>query len=411
MSYRILLGDCRQTLGQLPAGSVQTCITSPPYFGLRDYGVAGQLGLEPTPQEFVAELVTLFREVRRVLADDGTVWLNLGDSYISTASYNAPRKSGHDFDNATVGRMPNCRPTVTGLAAKNLIGIPWRVALALQDDGWILRQDIIWHKPNPMPESVLDRCTKAHEYIFLLSKCPRYYYNAEAIQEAQAPSQVGRVRADVVGGTSHKQRGQHSVGHVYTGPRPRVNEDERKALRTDTENRHRTAIPGGQSLKTERPQLVRARELAAEAGLTEAHLDAIRAGGLTDTGKNKITQTGTGHNTAEVQRLAAEAKAALGGYYREFLLADTRNKRSVWTVATQPYAEAHFATFPPELIRPCVLAGSRPGDLVLDPFLGSGTTMQVALEEGREAVGCELNPEYLPLIHKRMSKVQRRLQF
>lgn len=440
MSYRVLLGDCRQLLATLPARSVQTCVSSPPYYGLRNYETEGQpwpamsyvpmaglppvevpawtgeLGGEPTPEMFVAHVVAVYAALRPALKDNGTIWVNLGDSY-------ATKPNGPSLAKSTLmgGIKPHAQVRLahakrskrlpTGLQHKDLMGIPWRVAFALQADGWVLRQDIIWHKPNPMPEPVKDRCTKAHEYFFLLSKQPKYYFNTEAITEDIAPSQVGRVRADLVGGASHKERGQHSVGHVYTGARPRVSEADRKALRTDTENRHRSSIAGGQSLKAERPQLVRARELAAAAGLTEAHFDAIRACGLSDAGKNQHLQTGTGQNTADVQRLAAEAKAALGGYYREFLLADTRNKRSVWTVATQPYTEAHFATFPPELIRPCILAGSRPGDVVLDPFAGSGTTLAVAVEEGREGLGIELNPEYLPLLHKRLGRVQTKLQF
>jgi DNA modification methylase len=335
MDYTILTGDCRQTLATMATGSVQTCITSPPYFGLRDYGMPDQLGLEQTPAAFVAELVGVLREVWRVLADDGTLWLNLGDSYAhSTKNTDSFTRSRTECSPGTLRKH--------GLKVRDLIGIPWRVAFALQDDGWYLRQDIIWHKPNPMPESVTSRCTKAHEYIFLLSKQPKYYFDAKAMQEPVAPSQVGRVRADRVGGTSHKERGQHSIGHVYTGARPRV-ENTRKELRTDTESRHRSSIPGGQSLQAE-PD-------------------------------------------------------------------GTRNRRSVWTVATQPYAGAHFATFPPELIRPCVLAGSRPGDVVLDCFNGSGTTGFVALQEGRNYMGCELNPEYVKLTHERLAMVQPRLQF
>jgi DNA modification methylase len=270
---QILLGDCREQMRTLADGSVQTCVTSPPYFGLRDYGMEGQLGLEPSPADFVAAMVEVFHEVRRVLADDGTLWLNLGDSYG---------------------------------AAKQLLGIPWRVALALQDDGWCLRQDIIWHKPNPMPESVRDRCTKAHEYIFLLSKSPKYFFDSEAIKE---PS-------------------------IWYG----------KDARSDKGN--------------------------------------IRYEG-------KRTQDTSGKN----------------GQQGFATVTEFRNKRSIWTVTTKPFKGAHFATFPPELIEPCVLAGSRSGDTVLDPFGGSGTTAGVAIKHGRNAVLCELNPEYAALVPNRIAQI------
>lgn len=292
MSVRFLLGDCLASLRSLPDESVHCCVTSPPYFGLRDYGCDGQIGLEPTPDEFVAALVEVFREVRRVLRDDGTVWLNLGDSYSG---------SGKGVWNASEERKsavketyrPSVNPvkTETGLAQKQLIGIPWRVAFALQADGWYLCQDIIWHKPNPMPESVTDRCTKAHEYVFLLSKSPKYYFDSAAIKEPAV--QAGRVRSDKMGGNKGDVV-NHSPGSTFTG-------------------------------------------------------------------------------------------------------SDTRNRRSVWTVATKPFKGAHFATFPPDLIEPCVLAGCPIGGTVLDPFGGSGTTGLVANRAQRDAILCELNPEYVRL--------------
>jgi len=297
--------DCRDALNfYVRPGSVQTCVTSPPYFGLRNYGVEGQLGLEQTPDEYVANMVEVFRAVRDVLADDGTLWLNIGDSY------NAAGRTGHGTrvgfkqgtNRASAEGADNCRPSVDGLKPKDLIGIPWRVAFALQADGWFLRQDIIWHKPNPMPESVRDRCTKAHEYIFLLSKSERYYFDNEPIREP-------------VKATSGKING---------------------------------------------------------APLRGAH----------------VLEEG-GRRTAK----------------REYAVIKGANRRSVWTVATRPYKGAHFATFPPALIEPCILAGSRPGDIVLDPFMGSGTTAQVALQHGRRAIGCELNPAYIQLIHERVGKV------
>jgi len=301
----ILTGDCRETLTTLPAESVHCCVTSPPYWGLRDYGTPGQLGLEPTPEEYVANMVGVFREVRRVLRDDGTVWLNLGDSYSSggRTTQVAPtlRTKGHDEASGKAEYLQGfaVRPgAVKGLLGKQLIGIPWRVAFALQADGWWLRQDIIWHKPNPMPESVTDRCTKAHEYMFLLSKSARYYYDAEAIAE---PS-------------------------IYP-------DDNRKSRSAETDKRMPTDSIGG-----------------------------VRPGSATY---------------------------------------PTRNRRSVWTVPTAPYHGAHFATFPPALILPCILAGCPAGGTVLDPFGGSGTTGAVASGNGRRAIMCELNPEYAKLAQDR----------
>lgn len=296
----LYVGDCREVLRELPDESVQCCVTSPPYFGLRDYGAEGQLGLEETPGQFVAALVETFREVRRVLKPDGTLWLNLGDSY--TSGGRATRAPDAKHDGAR--EMGFRARTPSGLKPKDLIGIPWRVALAMQADGWYLRQDIIWHKPNPMPESVTDRCTKAHEYIFLLTKSDRYFFDHEAIKEPAA------------GGASASNGSALAEGAIR------------------------------------------------------------RTGGLISGGT---------------------AKSTLGNSAVE-----TRNKRSVWTVTPKPYKGAHFATYPPDLIRPCILAGSRPGDTVLDPFGGSGTTAQVAIEHGRKAILIELNPDYVPLIERRV---------
>ena len=309
----IHIGDCRESMRRIPEQSVQTCVTSPPYFGLRDYGHDGQIGLEPTPDEFVAALVEVFREVRRVLRDDGTCWLNLGDSYANSGqtglndnssgkSTLGPKRDGLGAKNKAWTRSRPPQTVPQGLKPKDLIGAPWRVAFALQADGWWLRQDLIWHKPKPMPESVTDRCTKAHEYIFLLTKSARYYFNAEAIAEAG----VGRER--------------------YFG--------------------------------------------------------------------SDNYSAGSGRNDS-------------GSYNNE--PCDKRNKRSVWSVSTKPYSGAHFATFPPDLIEPCILAGSKPGDVVLDPFGGSGTTAGVALKHGRHAVLCELNPEYAALIPDRVADVHPHL--
>lgn len=290
-SYTVHIGDCIESLRRMPEQSVHCCVTSPPYFGLRDYGVDGQIGLEPTPDEFVQSLVEVFREVRRVLRDDGTLWLNLGDSYASGGR--KTRASDEKLPSRGMGIRPD-----DGAKPKDLLGIPWRVAFALQADGWYLRQDIIWHKPNPMPESVRDRCTKAHEYIFLLTKSAKYHYDHEAVKE---PEVCGRQR----------------------GP--------------------------------------------AE------HPDKKSTNGNSGLGRRKST-----------------------GF---------RNRRSVWTVTTKPFKGAHFATFPPDLIEPCILAGCPEGGTVLDPFGGSGTTAGVALKHGRNAILCELNAEYSELVPSRVASI------
>jgi DNA modification methylase len=300
MGIKILKGDCLETLKSLDEQSINTCVTSPPYWGLRDYGVDGQLGLEDSPDKFVENLVEVFREVKRVLRDDGTVWLNLGDSYARTGGDSS--KKGRHWDNRenNPNTGHNRYAKDIGLKQKDLVGIPWRVAFALQADGWYLRQDIIWHKPNPMPESVRDRCTKAHEYIFLLSKNPKYYYDNEAIKE------------------DAKSAGKKSDG--FKG----------------------------------------------------------RQGG-------------------------AEYHATSGGIGSEEKIYNKKNKRSVWTITTKPYKAAHFATFPTDLIEPCVLAGCPEGGTVLDPFGGSGTTGLVASKHNRNAVLCELNEGYIDIAEKRLN--------
>lgn len=309
MRYTVLIGDCIEQMRTLPDQYVHTCVTSPPYFGLRDYGHEGQIGLEGTPDAFVAKLVDVFREVRRVLRDDGTLWLNLSDSYAGTGKSGGgdQGKRWETAGAAIVGpRGGKWRPAPDGLKHKDLIGIPWRVAFALQADGWYLRQDIIWSKPNPMPESVTDRNTKSHEYMFLLSKQPRYFYDHEAIKEPSI--HAGRV------------------------VKPSLVFDPNPAL-------------------------------------------AFFAGG---------TDAFTTHDT--------EVKAA-------------RNRRSVWTVSAKPYKGAHFATFPPDLIEPCILAGCPSGGTVLDPFGGAGTTAGVAVKHGRKAIICELNPEYAAMVPGRVLSI------
>jgi DNA modification methylase len=284
--------------------SVQCVVTSPPYFGLRDYKVDGQIGFS-TLDEYIADMVQVFREIRRVLRSDGVVWLNLGDSYQSNKSPQITQTKDIGTRRTSVDTRPQL---VDGLKPKDLIGVPWRVAFALQSDGWWLRQDIIWHKPNPMPESVTDRCTKAHEYIFLLSKSPRYYYDADAIAEP-----------------------------------------------------------------------------AKEAGETRI------------TTKKGFAGQAIGNNKKP------SGNAVIGSIVK---IKSHRNKRSVWTVATRPYKEAHFATFPEKLVEPMILAGSKPGDTVLDPFAGTGTAGVVSMRHHRHFVGIELNSDYIELAKKRLAHIQ-----
>jgi len=348
---KIEFGDCRETMRKWASQGVkaQTCITSPPYYGLRDYGTAKweggdvncdhvesenkhggqradrnqegykkqykdlckkcgsvredkQIGLEETPEEYIKAMVEVFRCVWDVLEDDGTLWVNIGDSYAGNNS-RASNNGRAGFGNA---REKVVNRTGEGLKTKDLIGIPWMLAFALRAEGWYLRQDIIWHKPNPMPESVQDRCTKAHEYIFLLSKSAKYYYDSESIKERSI--HAGEERSF----NSPKKAMRNVDGKVSTG------------------NEHPDALP------------------------TE--------------------------------------------------ISELKNKRSVWTVNPKPYSGSHFAVFPTELIEPCILAGAPIGGIVLDPFMGSGTTAQVAQDLGRQYIGCELNPEYGKLQKKRTAQ-------
>jgi DNA modification methylase len=308
MTNIIEFGDCRDIMRRWAQEGVkvQTCVTSPPYYGLRDYGHEGQIGLEETPEEYIHAMVEVFRCVRDVLADDGTLWLNIGDSYARAGGWSDNSgldgmkrgESGRAITNMT-GAAGASQKLPLNLKSKDLIGIPWMLAFALRSDGWYLRQDIIWHKPNPMPESVQDRCTKAHEYIFLLSKSQKYYYDAEAIKEP----------------ANSKSEGIRFGGNKYGD-----SNDPKRATKS-------------------------------------------------------------------------------GNVRKEY---DKANKRSVWTVTTKPYEGAHFAVFPEELIEPCIMAGAPVGGIVLDPFMGSGTTAQVAQHLGRKYLGCELNPTYKPLQDKRL---------
>ena len=309
---KILLGNAPDVLRELPDNSIHCCVTSPPYWGLRDYGVEGQLGLEPTMEEYLEKMLVIFREIRRVLRSDGTLWLNLGDSYNGSGPSGGP---GKQYTN--IGSQGTTLKRVAGLKPKDLVGIPWRVAFALQSDGWYLRSDIIWHKPNPMPESVTDRPTKSHEYIFLMSKRERYYYDADAIKE------------DCLSGPSDIKKMLESL--------PRIG------------GKHKI--------------------------LTDP---LSKASSLTNIGQKRAVGDPSG-----------------------------RNKRSVWTVATQPFSGAHFATFPPELIKPCIKAGCPEQGIVLDPFMGSGTTAEVCCNHGRQYIGIELNPEYIVLAQDRIDRATR----
>jgi DNA modification methylase len=330
---KVIQGDALAVLRTLPADSVNCCVTSPPYLGLRDYGVAGQLGLEPTPEEYVAKMVEVFAEVRRVLRDDGTLWINLGDCYAAGGkggggSYMAERKEAAWQKQSSLNGW---KSAPRGFKPKDLVGIPWRVAFALQAAGWYLRSDIIWHKPNPMPESVTDRPTKAHEYLFLLSKSKRYYYDAEAIKEECSPATHARVSQNLA--------------------------DQIGSFRAN----------GG--------------------GKTNGPMKAVVAGST-----RKLAEAGSGIKANKSFETAC------------VLEVEKRNKRSVWTVSTEAYDGAHFAVFPPKLIEPCILAGCPEGGRVLDPFAGSGTTLEVAGRLGRHAIGIELNPAYIPLIDKRVAQ-------
>tara|TARA_R100000655_G_scaffold11440_1_gene26481 strand:+ start:1574 stop:2755 length:1182 start_codon:yes stop_codon:yes gene_type:complete len=382
MTVEILRGDNRETLKTLKDKSINMVVTSPPYWGLRDYGTAtwvggdpncphmrltkiskntttghagmfkqgnvvgdaiyksvcpkcgakrmdSQLGLEETPEEYVNNLVGVFREIKRVLRDDGTVWLNLGDSYSSGGRRTTTNQSLRgDKDYGVTRPAPS-----KGIKPKDLIGIPWRVAFALQQDGWYLRQDIIWHKPNPMPESVRDRCTKAHEYIFLLSKNVKYYYDHEAIKE------------------------------------PITDSTAKRLLQKNIDN---------------------------QKGSERAHAGEKPNGNMKALGRKKFDSSMGGGGTSFVGH--SGYKKSDGSY----MISPTRNKRSVWTVTTKPFKEAHFATFPMDLIEPCILAGCPEAGTVLDPFGGSGTTGIVASNHNRNAILCELNDEYSDIAEKRM---------
>jgi site-specific DNA-methyltransferase (adenine-specific) len=351
-SHQIRVGHCLELLQAMPSESVQCCVTSPPYYGLRDYNVEGQIGLEETPAEFIARLVEVFREVRRVLRKDGTAWVNMGDSYSSRP--NGPvGGGGHQGPAPHVAvRTANARRSghiPAGLKHKDLMGMPWRLAFALQDDGWYLRQDIIWHKPNPMPESTRDRCTKAHEYLFLLSKSRRYHCDMNQIREpaiwGSTPTGVG-------------------FGHGF-----------------DEETKPRAVRPAGWA------------DSGKKDAASWASAERQGRGSKRNSFARETKQTAGEHGqTAQHRPCRPDVDYSM-----------TRNKRSVWTVPTHSFKGAHFATFPPDLIRPCILAGAPRGGLVLDPFGGAGTTGLVAMQEGRCSLLLELNPEYAALAQARLN--------
>ena len=328
---QIMFGDALDMLKTIKTECVDTCVTSPPYFGLRDYGVDGQIGLEETPEQYIERLSAVFREVRRVLKNDGTLWIVIADSYAGSGKGSAlypenAKKYKQGTNHDMIGASATVKAKTPGIKPKNLIGIPWLLAFALRADGWYLRDDIIWVKPNPMPESVKDRCTKSYEHIFMLAKSPHYYFDGEAISEPITESTTRRL--------------SQSIDHQSGSSR---------AFRK-TNGNMKAAAP--------------------------------RYGG------KKYTATPDKFN-----------RTKSGGIYE---YRSRRNKRNVWTVTTKPYKGAHFATYPPDLIEPCILAGSRKGGIVLDPFLGSGTTAAVAQSLEREYIGIELNQDYEPLIRERL---------
>ena len=358
---KIYQGDCLAVLKTFEDNSVDCCVTSPPYYALRDYGVDGQIGLEDSPEKYIERLTEVFMEVHRVLKPNGTLWLNIGDSYNGYKG----NASNDNFETEYAGhRNQPARTSRFGLEAKNikpkdLIGIPWMLAFSLRNAGWYLRQDIIWHKPNPMPESVKDRCTKSHEYIFLLSKSRKYYFDYKAIQEEANPNYISKnIR---FGGNKY---GDNDDSHfqIYSG-----NVYEPK-MKVRTQNN----------------------------GYSKAGGHRDNSGGFGCYLKNAHTKNcqydGQVPNTMHLKREK--------GIKDEVFF--VRNKRDVWSINVKPNKEAHFATYPQELVSPCILAGSPEGGVVLDPFMGSGTTGIVANKLGRHYVGIELNPEYVEMARRRI---------
>jgi len=419
---KIYQGNCIEVLKDFPDESIDCVVTSPPYWGLRDYGVGEQLGLEETPEEFVANLVKVFSEVKRVLKKEGTVWLNLGDSYagsVSRASNNGRAGYGNKRETVTNRTGNNLKP-------KDLVGIPWRVAFALQSDGWYLRQDIIWHKPNPMPESVQDRCTKSHEYIFLLTKSTKYFYDADAIREKTTDTYKGNR-----GVLKKRNKTQSAMGNrvFNTEYSEGLMRNKRTVWKTkygsvENESKHRQGMhkERGESIVVTRKQLPEQKEFV------DFIRDKSNAKNLSEDSGVKLSkvehwfrydESGFAYPSIEDWNIIREY---LDDWSEEFKNIDTkmtelethfdsidnnekgRNKRSVWSITTKPYKEAHFATYPIELPTYCIKAGCPEGGIVLDPFFGSGTTGLAAQEQSRRWVGIELNPEYIEIAHRRLAQ-------
>lgn len=493
----VILGDCTEMLKTLPDQSVNCCVTSPPYYALRDYGtgewiggdpncphkrmnkfsvhtktghlnpalrgnvgdaiykticpvcgavrVDKQIGLEETPEEYIDRLVKVFREVKRVLKDDGTLWVNIGDSYARTGSkgdYKDPK-----YADGRNGQSVSLTQNVSGCKSKDMIGIPWMLAFALRNDGWYLRQDIIWHKPNPMPESVTDRCTKSHEYIFLLSKKPRYYFDHEAIQEL-AVGDPNRYKYPINAGDKEQNTvrpGQKpntpgiktpkykSIDHEAS-MRQGMNKDRgnnyvflRKNLPSQTDfvgfmRNHTTADFLEHSTDIKRTKIdhwfrtdqsgfsypsvedwIKIRDYVndfsdefklIDASMTDVTVETDEIG-KSNKYKNLMDNGQTNHTMHE-----RRAEGMPDNMYM------VRNKRDVWSVTTKPCKEDHFAVFPEDLIEPCILAGCPVGGVVLDPFFGSGTTGRVATKFNRHYIGIELNPDYIEISNRRTDNVQ-----
>lgn len=346
---QILHGNSINKLRELTDKSSQCCITSPPYWGLRDYGHVDQIGLETTPEEYVRKLVEIFSEVKRVLRDDGTLWVNIGDSYASiSGGYRQPHGNSSILSKKTQSAVIDSKMKIpAGLKPKDLVGIPWMVAFALRADGWYLRSDIIWAKPNPMPESVTDRPTKSHEYIFLLSKSQRYYYDADAIKEqGMGRTDTSEGSKGILGGSGWKSKKADRPNGVNLNCELGYDPKENR-MRS-----HKNMQPDGQT-----PNSIHERR-------TEGMVDLSYV---------------------------------------------VRNKRSVWSVPTMPYKGAHFATFPEDLITPCILAGAPINGIILDPFFGSGTVGACAKRFGRKYIGIELNEKYIKLAEKRIGSVSENL--
>lgn len=359
---KIYQGDCLEVLKTFEDNSIDCCVTSPPYYALRDYGVDGQIGLEETPEKYIERLTDVFMEVHRVLKPNGTLWLNIGDSYAGNCSVVSTGRCGMGKPRERIDHM-----VFDGIKPKDLIGIPWMLAFSLRNAGWYLRQDIIWHKGNPMPESVTDRCTKSHEYIFLMSKSSKYYFDYEAIQEEANPNYISK---NIRFGGNKNEDNDDTLSQIYSG---NVYEPKTKVR---TQNN----------------------------GYSKAGGHRDNSGGVGDYSKHGHTKNcqydGQVPNTMHLKRE--------DGIKDEVYF--VRNKRDVWCVNVKPNKEAHFATYPQELVSPCILAGCPEGGVVLDPFMGSGTTGIVANKLGRHYVGIELNPEYVEMAERRIGLEKSQLK-